>query len=118
MKTVDVLIDQYYALKPAEFGFLESLELSRSVQPEECTGFTLKLRLLSSTLPKAKCLTLEFRGVRDLCMGSFEGLHRLFLEIISIREHQMEGLNYRVVEGEVNTFSFYCGDFIATVDAK
>jgi hypothetical protein len=118
MTTTDTLVEQYYALKPAEFGFLECLELRQSVQPEKWTGFTLKLRLRSSTIRGAKCLSLIFSDVHDLRIGSLEGLLKFFLEIRSIRERQLEGLNYSVVESEYNAFVFVCGSFVATVDTN
>ena len=117
MTKPDTLVEQYYALKPAEFGFLEFLELRQSVQPEEWTGFTLKLKLRSSTIHGAKCLNPIFSGVHDLRIGSLEGLLKYFLEIQSIRERQMEGLNYSVVESQHSAFAFACRSFVATVDA-
>ena len=116
MTSSDTLVEQYYALKPADFGFLESLELRQSVQPDEWSGFILKLRLRSSTTPGAKCLHLVFSGVQDLRIGSLEGLLRFFLEIRPIREQQMEGRNYKVVESEYNAFTFFCSSFTVTLE--
>jgi hypothetical protein len=115
MTSSDALLEQYYTLRPADFGFLECLELRQSVRPEEWSGFTLTLRLRSSTAPEAKSLILTFTGVQDLRVGSLEGLVRFLVEIRSIREQQMEGLNYKVVEKEHNAFSFFCSSFFATL---
>jgi len=117
MTSSDTLVEQYYALKPVDFGFLECLELRQSVQPEGWSGFTLKLWLRSSTTLGAKCLNLVFNGVHDLRIGSLEGLLKFFLEIRSIREQQMEAHNYRVVETEHNAFTFFCSDFSFTLEA-
>lgn len=117
MMQYDSLVDRYYALKPAEFGFLECLELRQSVQPEEWAGSTLKLRLRPSTKHEAhQYLNLVFCGVHDLRIGSLEGLLRFFLEIRSIQEEQREGVNYRVVESEYSAFAFVCGSFVATLE--
>jgi hypothetical protein len=112
----DIHLESYYSLAPASFGFLESLELRQSVLPEEWTGFTLRLRLRSSTSPGAKCLRLEFGGVHDFRAGRLNGLLRYFLEVRSIRDRQLEGRNYRVVESEYNALAFDCCSFVATLE--
>jgi hypothetical protein len=116
MTSPDPLLTDYYALNPAAFGLLESLELCQSVQPEEWSGFTLVLRLRSSTTSEPKCLRLEFNRVQDLRIGPLEGLLRYFFEIRSIRERQLEDRNYQVVESEHNAFSFFCNNFSATTE--
>jgi len=116
MTSTDTSLDQYYRLGPADFGFLQCLELRQSVIPKEWSGFTLTLRLRSSTLPDARTLVLTFSGVQDVHIGSLEGLLRYFLEIHPIRERQMEGLNYKVVEKEHGTFSFFCRSFVPVLE--
>jgi hypothetical protein len=116
MMSSDTHLEKYYSLNPASFGFLESLELRQSVLPPEWTGFTLMLRLRSSTSPEAKCLTLEFGGVHDFRAGPLEGLLRYYLEVRSIRDQQMEQRNYRVVESEYNALAFDCCSFVATLE--
>lgn len=116
MTTSDSLLDHYYALNPTEFGYMECLELRQSVHPQEWAGFTLALRLRSSK-PAPKYLRLEFSHVQDLRIGRLEGLDWYFFEIRSIRERQMENLNYHVIESESNAFSFLCASFTATMDS-
>lgn len=114
----DPLVKRYHALSPGEFGFLESFELRQSVQPEDWSGFTLVLRLRSLTTPDAKCLRLEFGRVRDLRIGPLEGLLGYFVEIRSIRDRQLEDMNYEVVESEYNAFSFFCQSFTAVTESN
>jgi hypothetical protein len=118
MAKSDALVEQYYALKPADFGFLECLELRQAVQPENWAGFNLTLVLRASTLPNAKGLRLAFKGVRDLRIGTVQGLVRYLLEIRAVHEQQMEDRSYKVVESEYNAFAFFCRTFAATVEER
>lgn len=115
MTTSDPFLDHYYSLNPAEFRYIECLELRQSVQPDEWVGFTLILRLRSSK-PEQKYLHLEFSRVQNLQIGRLEGLVSYFFEIISLRERQLEDINYQVIGGEHNAFSFLCDRFSATIE--
>jgi hypothetical protein len=117
MTTTDALISQYHALKPVDFGYLECLELKQSVQPEDCTGITLKLQLRRLGGGGGNYLSLVFSGVRDLRIGNLVGLLYYLLETRSIRDRQLEQLNYEVSENEHSAFTFVCRSFTATVES-
>ena len=105
------IIERYYALRKAEFGFLERFELRQPVDPREWNGFRLEVDLRSSAQAESDRLRLVFAGVRDLRIGELEGLLRYMIDIRSITAAQVEGRNYRLVEGEYDAFSFVCESF-------
>lgn len=49
--------------------------------------------------------------MQDIKVGDLEGIYRMSISITDISEHKMEKINYRVVEDENETFSFYCETF-------
>ena len=115
MVGIDTEIDKYYSLRPAEYGFLESLTLQQSVQPEMWHGLDLTIRL--SSISSSGSLCLEFKGVKDLRIGLIQGLVQYRLDIRSIRDDQQEGLHYRVVESEHDLLSFVSSNFAARICA-
>jgi hypothetical protein len=116
MTTSQSAIERYYALRKAEFGFLERLELCQSVDPSEWAGLRLEIDLRSSAAAASPRLRLTFVGVRDLRIGALEGLLRYMIEIRWIGETQMEGRNYKVIEGEYDALSFVCESFTASIE--
>ena len=104
------------ALQPAWFGYLESLELNQSVDPESWSGLTLKLRLRPSGSTESRCIWLEFHEVQELRIGPLHGLCFYCVDVRSAAAMQLEDRNYYVVENDHNALSFYCRDFIATVE--
>lgn len=116
MNYENITIQHYYSLNPIQFGFLESLNLCREILSEGCSDYLLKIKM--RTFPgksDTHKLSLSFLGVRNLQLGNLEGLTNLFIEIRSIHEHQLEDLEYKVIESENEAFSFYCKDFEATI---
>ena len=116
MNDENIAIQHYYSLNPIQFGFLESLNLSREILSEGCSDYLLDIKM--RTFPRKSDthkLSLSFWGVRNLRLGNLEGLTNWFIEIRSIHEHQLEDLEYRVIESENEAFSFYCKDFKATI---
>jgi hypothetical protein len=100
------------SIDQTQFPFLERMELSRKIVSGACSGFQLTVVLAPAQSDKAGTrLRLTFKGVTDLRIGELEGLLSLHLEARSIRDDQLEGLRYRVVESEYDIFSFYCFDF-------
>jgi hypothetical protein len=101
----------------ASFPFLERFELSREIEDGSCSAYTLILLLRKSGSPER--LRLRFSGVQDLRVGNLEGLFRLRFEIRPVRERQLEGLAFQVVEEEYEALSFFCSSFeAAPVGAK
>lgn len=111
-------IDAYYALQPAKYGFLETLSISQSVDPKTWLGLVLIVALRSPDEGTKGVLHLEFSGVRDLRIGSFDGLMRYKIDIRSMSEDQLDGVRYRVTENEHNLLSFMCESFSALVKYK
>jgi hypothetical protein len=107
----DEYIEQYYALRKAEFGFLERLELRQTGDPIGWSGLRVQIDLRSALRFDSRRLCLVFEGVRELRIGTIEGLFLYMIEIRSIVASQLEDLNYRVVEGEYDAFSFLCKSF-------
>jgi len=77
---------------------------------------TLSLELISETEANEK-LTVAFERVVDLRIDwpqwSVVGVD--VIEIIDVSGHQLEGIQYRVAEGQ-GFFTFYCFDFRASVE--
>lgn len=116
MNDENIAIQHYYSLNPIQFGFLESLNLYREIVSEGCSDYLLEIKMRTfPENPDTHKLHLSFLGVRNLRLGNLEGLTNLFIEIRSIHEHQLEDLEYKVVESENEAFSFYCKDFKAIV---
>ena len=116
MTTAEELIQHFYALRKKEFGFLERLELQQSVDPAVWAGFRLEVDLRASMDLHSPRLLLEFVGVKDLRIGTLEGLLRYILDIRWIGAAQLEGRNYKVVESEYDALSFTCDSFSAAVN--
>jgi len=108
-------VDDYYAMKPATYDLLKSLTLSQSVDPMNWTGVDITIQLASTPDVEAKYLSLDFRGARDIRIGSLAGLMRYLVNIRSIRGDGLEGLNYQVAEDEHSLFSFACRSFRAHI---
>lgn len=105
-----VHIQQFFDLKPARFPFLESFSLEREIEGGRGSEYTLRLRLASRGGEAAR-LEVTFEGVRDLRVGSLEGLLALLIDVKSVRRDQLEGLHFEVREQEHDVFSFSCSEF-------
>ncbi len=105
------LIEQYYAVRKGDFGYLERIELVQDVDPVKCNGFQLTIVLRSGTDSSSPALRLEFKGARDIRIGDLGGLVCYMLEIRCIEERQLEGLRFEVTESEYDAFSFVCEAF-------
>ncbi len=116
MTTPEEMIQRFYAIRKAEFGFLERLELQQSVDPTNWAGFRLEIDLRSSATSTSPRLRLAFVGVQELRVGKLEGLLRYMIDIRWIGASQMERRNYKVAEGEYDAISFVCDAFTASLD--
>jgi hypothetical protein len=109
-------VDEFQALEPAKYSFLESLELRRDFQSSGPSDLDLLLALRRSPLTENGHLKLVFKGIQDLKFGDIDHMDGIFVEIRDIRERQLEWLNYRVVDSEECSFSFCCRDFSASLE--
>jgi hypothetical protein len=101
-------LESYRASKPWKYRFLKSFTLTRELRPEGASDYDLEVALASDG---GDLLFVKFTGVRDLRIGSLEGLFGLHLDIRDIHASQMEGLNFQVGESEYRAFSFLCYGF-------
>ena len=116
MSTVSDPVTSFYALGPSKYGYLEELRLYREISEDGCSDYTVNLALRS--FPKDQTslkLFLAFTGAKEVRIGHLEGLLNLVIDIRDVKEQQMEGVNYKVVESEYNAFSFWCREFQAEV---
>ncbi|MFH1158015.1 MAG: hypothetical protein V1721_03915 [Pseudomonadota bacterium] len=114
----DSTIESYYALEPVQYGSLESLIIKRTSDSMLWDRFDVSFQFVSSLEgAETKCLHLDFIGVREFHLGTFDDLRvkHLTIDIRSIKSDQLEGLNYHIVENEENAVSFLCRDFSAEI---
>jgi hypothetical protein len=111
----DKNIDVYLGLKPAKFGYLRSFKLTYQLESEGFGRGVLVVCLSNGLGAEAIVLRLEFRGVTDLKLGHIQGVMKYWFQIQNVREDQLEGINYRVVESEYELCAFYCSEFSARV---
>jgi hypothetical protein len=109
-------IDRFYALRKAEFGYLERLVIQQSVDPQEWSGLQLEIVLRSRTSLRAPRLLLNFEGVKELRVGELRGILFYMIEIDSIADRQLEELNFQVIESEYNLISFQCKGFAVQLE--
>lgn len=67
------LIEQYYAVRKGDFGYLERIELVQDVDPVKCNGFQLTIVLRSGTDSSSPALRLEFKGGARYSHWGFRG---------------------------------------------
>ena len=93
-------------------GYRRVLELSiQQVVPEMGKAQqSLRLKLLGEGV--SSNVVVKFSGLRQLQLADLTPGSLCCLEISSIASNQMEGLRYRVCNGEQDlTLNFYCDDF-------
>jgi len=100
-------------LKPSAIERMEFLSLRSGAG----AGPVLTLILRPSGRGDERRVRLVFDNVGDLSFGAGVFIpHLSLLEILSIRDRQWEGLNYKVVNDEQdNGLRFYCRDFDMTI---
>jgi len=109
-------IEQFYAMRGSQYGFLERLELQQSVDPKAWSGIRLEVHLRSAAANNASRLRLVFVGVKELRVGILQGILNYVLEIRPIAEMGHEHLNYKIVESEYDAMSFLCDSFTARIE--
>lgn len=107
----DILIANFYN-KQNSFGYLQSINLSRSIDDIGCSEYFVCIILCSYPFYEGdRKLSLKFSGVKNLKVGDLDGLFKLTINVTDISERQMEGISYKVSEQENDLFSFYCDVF-------
>lgn len=111
MKNFSDVISEFYK-KQKDFGYLQSIELSRDFNENGCTEYSLSIVLCDYPYHEGnQKLLLTFLGVKNLKFGDLDGLVKHFINITDVSDHQMEGIKYKVREDENDLFSFYCKTF-------
>jgi hypothetical protein len=111
MKIINELLNDFYQ-KQKKFGYLQSLNLSRSISDEGCSEYSLNITLFDYPYNEGdQKLVLTFLGVRDFKIGNLEGLLKLLITIRDISDDQLEKINYAVLEEENELLKFYCEEF-------
>jgi hypothetical protein len=113
----DPLLQSYEETIPGQFRVLQSFEVHQATEKEAAPEVQVTIRLQS--VKDARLLKLKFEGVRDLRLiqPDWSLLELPVLEIHSIRERQMEGLNYEVRESDNDTVAFTCRTFSVLVES-
>lgn len=94
-----------------KFGFIESVSINKNIEDNDMTNdLTLTLFNYPYVSGDRKIL-VTFYDIKDLLLGELDGLLKTVFSITNICSHQMENMNYRVVEDENNLMRFNCKDF-------
>lgn len=105
-------IEKFYKLRPLQYKFLKSLYLTRNVSKEGCSAYEVELIFVTidqNISPNS--LRLRCANVVDIKIGKVEGMYGIQLEVVDIKDRQLEGVSYRIYEAENEAFSFLCADF-------
>jgi hypothetical protein len=105
-------IDKFIALKPRYYKFLKTINFTRNISAKSGSRYDVEL-ILSKLLVGEDDLRIRFKNVFDIKIGCLEGVLSLYIEIEDIKDRQLEGGVYKVVEKEELAFSFYCEEFVA-----
>jgi hypothetical protein len=103
-------INDFIALKPRYFNLLKSISLTRNISQEGCSRYDIEI-VLCKLDGNDQQLRIKFKNAFGIELYRLEGLPSILLGIQDVRDMQLEGGKYRVVEKEEGIFSFYCEDF-------
>ncbi|CAJ1317641.1 hypothetical protein [Paenibacillus nuruki] len=93
------------------FPNLESLHAYRDLSKSNRSEYNIEVILCNTFVEGNSKMRITFLHARDINIGSLEGILTLMIKINDVSKDQMEDINYRIVEEENLTFSFYCKDF-------
>lgn len=110
MRTSKELIAEF-GQKHRGFRNLESLHAYRDLSKENSLEYNIDVILCTTFIKENTKMRITFQNARDINIGSLEGILTLMIKINDVTKDQMEDINYRIVEEENLTFSFYCKDF-------
>lgn len=94
-----------------EFRNLESLHVYRDLSKGNRSGYNIEIILCNTFVEENTRMRITFLEARDINVGSLEGILALMIKINDVSKDKMEYINYKIVEEENCTFSFYCRDF-------
>lgn len=103
----DEKVQRYESLM---LGYLPivSLTIRHTIPPTSQSGQSLTLELLK----RDRIVSLTFTGLKDLRLADLGPGRSCLLRIASMAQDQLEGIRYRVFNGEQDlTLAFYCADF-------
>lgn len=105
------LISEFYQ-KQKQYGYLKSIDLSREINENGSSAYSLKIILCGYPFNEGEeQLLLTFLGVRDFKASELDGLFKIFISITDRSNDQLEGIKYKVKEDENEMFSFNCNLF-------
>jgi hypothetical protein len=110
MNPISEKIQQFYALKPTNFGLVSRFEW---VTVPLYRGYAQRLVLQLTSLKEdesAPVLVLTFEDVRNLRFAAM-GLVQPLLEVRDVSGRQWDGVTYEVHDTEHDTIFFLCRDF-------
>ena len=97
--------------KQKEFSYIKSINIYRDFIYDECSDFYLKLTLSSyPACNQEDEFHILFVGVKNLRLEDINNLLRVQINISSIKDCQIEDLNFKIVDNENQLFSFLCKD--------
>jgi hypothetical protein len=104
--STDAKVEKYEALR---LGYLPVVALTiRHTIPPRSQSQSLTLELLKGE----QTVSLTFTGLRQLRLADLGPGKSCLLTISSVAQDQLEGIRYRVFNGEQDlTLSFFCSDF-------
>lgn len=95
-------------LKQKDFSYIKSINIYRDFIYDECSDFCLNLTL--SCYPACNQddeFQILFIGVKNLKLDDIDNLLRVQINISSIKDWQLEDLNFKVIDNENQLFSFF-----------
>jgi hypothetical protein len=97
------------------FPYLTSVNASRSLTATDGFGkYSLVLTLSNTTQPIS--LTICFDGVFNLKLGAIDAQSCVVVEIEDVREEQIEGACFRVIDSGADLFSFFCREYFVAAN--
>ncbi len=103
--TADAKVKEY---ESARLGYLPILALTVRHTAPPAGSQSLSLELMKD----GQIVSLTFAGLRQLRLADIGPGSHCLLNILPVAKDQMEGIRYRVFNGEQDlTLAFYCADF-------
>lgn len=103
------IIDTVFKLSANKF--VESINVSREINYDSVSGYTLVLILSDYPYIGGDKLKLTFHDVQELKLGDVNNLFDPLLKIEDVSDRQLENINFRVTELEYAMFGFWCKNF-------